>query len=81
MPEDIAGCVKSACQGVEGALDPLSSLQVNTPYGSRVMSNATGVLLNNEMGGVQLLRRLLEVLHLNLQCMPSFQGVCGRQYH
>ena len=43
-------------------------LQVNTPYGSKVMSNATGVLLNNEMGGTQP-RKVLHAKHHLIQCI------------
>ena len=61
---DIAACVVSVFQKPL-AIKCQHLLQVNTPYGSKVMSNATGVLLNNEMGGTQLLCRLLDLLHLN----------------
>ncbi len=29
-------------------------VQINTPYGSKVISPSTGILLNNEMAGVLL---------------------------
>jgi Gamma-glutamyltranspeptidase len=59
-------------------------LQVNTPYGSKVMSNATGILLNNEMGGTQPLcqpRTVLHAKHHLIQCIsfPSQSVYCHQR--